>query len=172
MYVSVKGDTFQKTEALDGCDSGYVEELYLIFQGFLLENFLGCIICTVPFVIVTLTFTTNNMHKSIICHAHKHLINLLWRKETTLLGNSLTQRERKKVFLSIHTSLLVLQHINSGSTRGDARVNAYGTCLERYLNRHRCAVTATWNINTFQAEISQSVNSQHYRTYRKAFTQD
>lgn len=144
MYVPVKGDTFQITEALDGCDSGYVEELYLIFQDFLLENFLGCIICIVPFVIVTLTSTTNNMHKSTICHAHKAL-NKPPLKERNHTAWKFTNSERKgkKVFLSIHTSLLVLQHINSGSTRGDVRVNTYGTCLERYLNRHRCAVTAT-----------------------------
>lgn len=89
----------------------------------------------------------------------KHLINLLWRKEITLLGNLLTWREREtQAILSIYTSLLVLWLISTGSTRGDMRVNAYGTCLGRYLNEHRCALTATCNINSFQAEIPVVAN--------------
>lgn len=105
----------------------------------------------------------------------KHLINVLWRKEITLLENPLTWRERgeKEAILSIYTPLLVLWHISSGSTRGDMRVNAYGTCLERYLNKHRCALTATWNLNAFQAwnpSGGKSINSQHHYISKKAFT--
>lgn len=105
----------------------------------------------------------------------KHLTNVLWRKEITLLGNPLTWREMgaKDTILSIYTSLLVLWHISSGSTRGDMRQNAYGTCLGKYLNKHRCALTATWNLNAFQAwnpSGGKSVNSQHYYLSRKAFT--
>lgn len=71
MSVPVKGDTFQTTQVPDDCDWGHVEELHYIFEGFLLENFLGSVICTVPFIIVTIL--PYNVHKSSVCHVHKAL---------------------------------------------------------------------------------------------------
>lgn len=85
MSVPVKGTTFQITHMPN--DWVCVEELHLIFQGFLLENFLGSIICTVPFVIITLTYTTNNVHKSTVCHVHKAL-----NKPTMKEGNHTTSK--------------------------------------------------------------------------------
>lgn len=62
MSVLAKADIFQITEVPDEHDWGRVEKLYLNFQSFLLENFSGCIICTVPFIIITLISTSNNVH--------------------------------------------------------------------------------------------------------------
>lgn len=121
------------------------------------------------------TSTINNVHKSAVCHVHKAL-NKCPLKEgnhTAWKSTNLEREREKEAILSIYTPLLVLWHISSGSTRGDMRVNAYGTCLERYLNKHRCALTATWNLNAFQAwnpSGGKSINSQHHYISKKAFT--
>lgn len=102
MSVQVKGDTFQLSQVPDDCDWGCMEELDLILQGFLLQNFLGSIICTVPFVIITLTSTTDNVHKSTVCHVHKalHKPPLKEGNHTAWKLTNLEREGKKKLFLA------------------------------------------------------------------------
>lgn len=94
MSVSLKGGTFQITQVPDDRDWGSVEELHLIFQGFLSEDFLGSILCTVPLITITLTSTTNNAHKSTDCHVHK-AINKPPLKEGNHTAWKVTNLERE-----------------------------------------------------------------------------